>query len=949
MKVLRRLLNVLITVVCIVTMTSTAFAAQFSDVPDGSQYSEAVTSLVSLGLIKGYEDGTFRPDSTITRAEFAAVMTRAMGMESIVDSMTSGDIFSDMVINGENHWATGYVRVAYNLNIIKGMGDGTFAPDDPVTFEQAVKMIVCALGYEMLAEDSGSWPAGYVKVANDLNITGQGANMSPTNQPAPRGIVAKLLYNALEVPLMESTSGGTMAQSSKTILNDKLKVYRLYNRMVTEVDGTLSINPGESTLREGEVMLESGTDKEVFIYTDAIDSLSLKNLVGHYVSGYYRDTADDEGRNTLVTLDTSASRSREVTIDSSDISEYDGRNLVYWYDSENSNRTDDIVISANAKFIYNGVAYDYLSSSSDEEQDLSYWLDPNSTGFVDGEIRFLDSDGDNSYDSLFVEDFETYVVKAPVKTNDPLAANNYVIYDYYIPGKSIQIDPYDSNVHVEVYNAKTMVEMTMESLRTLNVVSIAASMDNKNFTCYVSTDAVTGTVTEVSGDGSYYQVGSKLYEVTNEFKQAMDLGKVSMEMDSRGTFYLDRRGRIAAVNLTPVQTGNYGYITAAGTTSPTDDTARIKIMALTGTPSTPTIYKVASRVSINRKTYTSTDSVLDALERSASVLTSNNTEGVSGATHSQLVKFVKNADDEITSITTVSLNSDGRPDVSTNTDSGYLKIGQTLKDYTYNSASGFANQIFINASTKIMIVPEARNDDAGYKRAAGMSYFKTGNQYTIEAYDVNPSGIASVIVVYGDEASVSINSDTEVSLIRNISVKVSDITDSPVYKIEAYENGVLNTYETEDDSSYFGELNIGDAVRFGFNGSGQINEYRKELDIDNRVPQSKHDTTIYEGDYKFKTIYGTVDAISSEMIMIAPAYVDTSTVPATLENENREGYRLQGTTHVYQVDLTGSTPMVTEGDVNTISEFGEMANASASKVFGYAYNNNLKMLIVYID
>jgi len=77
MKIAKRITSLLLTFVfaftslCVVTQ-----AADFSDVPETSAYNEAITSLVDSGIINGYEDGTFRPDSLVTRAEFATMIVK---------------------------------------------------------------------------------------------------------------------------------------------------------------------------------------------------------------------------------------------------------------------------------------------------------------------------------------------------------------------------------------------------------------------------------------------------------------------------------------------------------------------------------------------------------------------------------------------------------------------------------------------------------------------------------------------------------------------------------------------------------------------------------------------------------------------------------------------------------------------------------------------------------
>ena len=120
---------------------------------DESKKNEAVTVMSALNLLKGYEDGTFGPDKTITRAEFAAVVVRMLGMEDAAAGAATATNFTDVPAT---HWAAGYVKIANQKGIIAGYGDGTFGPDDEVTYEQAIKMLVCALGYAMLPATLGS-------------------------------------------------------------------------------------------------------------------------------------------------------------------------------------------------------------------------------------------------------------------------------------------------------------------------------------------------------------------------------------------------------------------------------------------------------------------------------------------------------------------------------------------------------------------------------------------------------------------------------------------------------------------------------------------------------------------------------------------------------------------------------------------------------------------------
>lgn len=169
----------------------TGSAGTFSDVPEGAAYAEAVEKLAKAGIITGDENGKFNPDNTITRAETAAIMCRLMGVEDEAKALTKSS-FSDV---SAAHWAVGYIAKAAEMEIINGYGDGNFGPEDKVTYEQVVKMLVCFLGNEDLAKASGGYPDGYLAVAKTAGITGDMTFTASGN--APRHAVAQLIVNAL--------------------------------------------------------------------------------------------------------------------------------------------------------------------------------------------------------------------------------------------------------------------------------------------------------------------------------------------------------------------------------------------------------------------------------------------------------------------------------------------------------------------------------------------------------------------------------------------------------------------------------------------------------------------------------------------------------------------------------------------------------------------------------
>lgn len=166
----------------------------------GEAYEEAAESLSEFGILKGYDDGTFRGEEILTRAEFATLVMRLTtpGDELKIPAETKKS-FSDV---SDGHWAYPGIVLAAEKGFIDGYPDGSFSPDAPVTFNQAVKILVCALGFGGRAEDKGPYPYGYLLEAVEQGITKSIA--ARFENPLSRGLAAQMLNNTLDLPHKES-------------------------------------------------------------------------------------------------------------------------------------------------------------------------------------------------------------------------------------------------------------------------------------------------------------------------------------------------------------------------------------------------------------------------------------------------------------------------------------------------------------------------------------------------------------------------------------------------------------------------------------------------------------------------------------------------------------------------------------------------------------------------
>ncbi len=183
-----------------------AFAQDFPEI-NSAITEKAVTELNSLGIMVGDTNGDFRGEATITRAEFSVILCRIKGIEDVAENFLGQASFADIT----NHWAKNYIETARLNGYINGFPDFTFHPDESVTVAQAVKMLVCLLGYDDSTLKSSGFPYGYTQKGESIGLV-NGADLYPHYLDAKQGFsatrnfVAFLIANALDIPLRDWVS-----------------------------------------------------------------------------------------------------------------------------------------------------------------------------------------------------------------------------------------------------------------------------------------------------------------------------------------------------------------------------------------------------------------------------------------------------------------------------------------------------------------------------------------------------------------------------------------------------------------------------------------------------------------------------------------------------------------------------------------------------------------------
>lgn len=193
-------LSTTLVIVCLVFMLSTPKVhAAFSDVPKNYRYYEAISWAQNSGIVKGYSDGTFRPDASVNRAEFLKILLEADAMQH--DTECDDQFFPDVF---DRDWFSPYTRYAKCKGIITGYPDGTFRPANQITMAEAAKIIANLDSNEPLViPKDDRWWGVYIRYIHMRNAYPPSAG-SHYGEPITRSEMVYMMY-ALQNPGTDPT------------------------------------------------------------------------------------------------------------------------------------------------------------------------------------------------------------------------------------------------------------------------------------------------------------------------------------------------------------------------------------------------------------------------------------------------------------------------------------------------------------------------------------------------------------------------------------------------------------------------------------------------------------------------------------------------------------------------------------------------------------------------
>ena len=833
---MKKRLSLFAALAILVTTLLPAFtvSAAFEDVAENNQYKQAITTLSTLKVINGYEDGTFKPEKEISRAEFTKMVVYMLGLDNLTTPITT---FNDVAAD---HWANANIRTAYDLGIINGFDEVTFKPDAPVTYEQALKMLVCTLGYQAFAEANGGYPQGYINQANTLNLT-ENITGLPYSGNASRGAIAQMMYNALEVDMYELVADKWKA-TDKTLLNDYLNVKSLKGVVVGVEETKTSDCTVPLALNEMSVK-DSKTGEEVIIEFSAYGASAneMAKYLGKTVQIYYRSSKASNDK-SLIELSADIYKNDELLLNSDLIDSFEGSSLKY-YESDDSVKTttasidlDNVNVRYNGRAVDDDVELDGVSYTP--VQALKKWLDPQSSLFINGTARLINNTTGNSYNMVDIYDYETIVAQRAVSTSD------YKIIDKTISGNSLVLNP-DSPLY-KFTITKNGSEIQPTGIVANDVINYAESLDGDFYTVLVTSKAVSGkiTSTHLNASPKTITIGDKEYKVTDRFLTYMAT-KEQRDITSgiQITAYQDAFGNLEWGTVTSSSEFNpYAYVVNAYENA---EEYYLKLFAPQNvastsisysTPYTVKSYKLASNAKLNGQK-SSPESIVNALAASQD----KTDEAIAGGDavytgYNQFIRVRFNASKEIENV--ITCTNPGTANANADMLVKYSTLGSQKSSVSSSSVSTNNGTVAIKSSLPLFVIPADRNDTEGYmiKSAMGSGSMTSGNSYYVETFDVNNSKYATFLAIYGSDiqSGTPITGGTRHTLVASdIDQEVDMSTSETVSFFKGYANSTTLSHITisENPENDFADLNIGDIILYGLDNDNRADKYIKSLDF----------------------------------------------------------------------------------------------------------------------
>lgn len=730
-------------------------------------FEKDIQTIKAIGIMQGNEKGEFMPDECITRAEFAKIVCVLSGWTLDVTAYDETG-FSDL--DGK-HWAYPYIYYTVSRGYMAGYKDGTFRPDECITGTEAAKVLIHLLGYEFKANDMGGYPDGYDSAALTLGIYD---DLSFDKRDyILRCETARLINNALDVPLVEFSSAGSegykyIISETKTLLTEKLSMIR--GKAVVTANEYASVK-GDSLTSQGKIKIDG------IVADYAGDSDELLGNRYEYICSF--DKFDEDKKEIVYLLPVPTKTFEIKAEDYVDFSD----NSIKYKDQDDTIRS--VKVSQSADYIYNG-------SNKEYKKELY-------TNMKLGKILLSSTDG-NVYDVVKITD------SSVMKVGD---INLYAKKITDENDNSRYIDFSDTLKVFDVKNTKGD-SLDISSVKIGDVLTVTEGEYKTEI--IVSDNSISGKLEFVSADDGEIGIGGETVKLDYYFIKYNGNPAPGQMV----TVYKDAYGYAAYLKYGASDVGNIAYIVKiGGVSTPEGENLKVKMYTTAGNfiSADFTDNPKINGVSVKNPTK---DRVLSIL---------------GGET--LLVKYEITENGEISLIEGAkpyaALEGSGAD--------GLCNMYVLKNRCNMKEGSNFDFEVYYNSSTIFMKIPnDIENADENDFKILDMNSFVSSVNYNVEGYTESISDVVATVIVTKDDVSGAFEGHDIAGVVEKI-VKINDAdrghgvrisilagkygSSSKEFTVYSYDEDGL----TDDNGYKVTDLKSGDVIKLMYNNSMELTKF----------------------------------------------------------------------------------------------------------------------------
>lgn len=715
---------------------------------------------------------SYMPDEQISRGEFASLMVQMLHMDVLLETEVAAPVFLDVPADGAYKDAIAAVAA---LGLMVGDSNGRFLPDNRITYAEAVKVLVCAVGYDVVAQQRGGYPAGFLAVGANTKIT-RGMSLN-YDADLSKAAAARLIYQAMEVDILSARYSGQLGyelNEGSTLMSNKLDKLQLTVRKgIVTANTTIGFDSG-AKLHEDEIRI----DGQRYL----CGGRDYDDLLGCAVEAYI----STEGAETIKSVFRQRYGNAELIIDAEDIDEFRLTHITY--DTEEDDK-ETAALDSEVVFIYNGRPVSEIMADD---------IRPEA-----GTVRLLSHDAGSTYRVVLIEDSRSYVVGRVAVTNAIIHFKEFLGRSVSFRGKpAIYLNNSDPDYHYVITDAEGE-PVLLSDIQENDVVTLTVSKDETYIKIQVVRSNVTGILQEIKEDE--IMVNDTVYPLNlhNGYQPLLDI-----RAGDNATFYLDAHGKVIMSEKITGGSLAYAYVVDAKPTGGAlDPTLSLKLMH------PGSIEKVVDKNDSTKISYTLKNGEMKVLPLAETVKVDGAKVKDTAALNLKgcLLSYRTNSEGEIDKI---ELGEEYNRDLGYRFNSKLMSFGGQLE-------GGF----LINEQCAVICVPRSGNVDDYYQQVRLIE----ANSYDVLGYDVDSVTCMAKAAVITANMSASggsaINNTSDVAVVKQLLFAVRE-DGTECYKVSLLDDTTEKLIECNDNdtvTAVVARLKTGDLINYTQDAFGRMN------------------------------------------------------------------------------------------------------------------------------